>query len=306
MSIPLREKVRNENPPSLSLSLFTIVERAQISKNVKTPKPTRNWQPIKKLTRARSSWVCEFEKIFDRSNNWESQFPSRVRIFTVDSAKKKKRKNRPESKLSTVERLTYLSSAQWNSGFGFARSRGWERERKRERERERKRKREFLKYSYRLPCDVDRGSTSTDNAAVDSIFEFKEPARGIGVNLPPSPLLLPPRRLFPSEAALSKGSTCECPLRAGFPIDEIVVINFTLETRWFWFRVVRSRIVCRALAESSRQMDEREILVICRECFKVCRPVYFFLEKLTCKNCHLESGISRNCEIIFLIERGRT
>lgn len=43
-----------------------------------------------------------------------------------------------------------------------------------------KEKKGVLKYSYGLPCDVDRGSTVTDNAAVDSIFEFKEPARGLG------------------------------------------------------------------------------------------------------------------------------
>lgn len=51
----------------------------------------------------------------------------------------------------------------------------WSRGRERKTE-----KKGVLKYSYGLPCDVDRGSTSMDNTAVDSIFEFKEPARGLG------------------------------------------------------------------------------------------------------------------------------
>lgn len=38
-----------------------------------------------------------------------------------------------------------------------------------------------LKYSYRgLPCDVEPGRADTNNRSVDSIFEFKPPARGLG------------------------------------------------------------------------------------------------------------------------------
>lgn len=38
-----------------------------------------------------------------------------------------------------------------------------------------------LKYSYRgLPCDVEPGRADTNNGSVDSIFEFKPPARGLG------------------------------------------------------------------------------------------------------------------------------
>lgn len=38
-----------------------------------------------------------------------------------------------------------------------------------------------LKYSYRgLPCDVEPGRADTNNGSVDSIFEFKPPARELG------------------------------------------------------------------------------------------------------------------------------
>lgn len=38
-----------------------------------------------------------------------------------------------------------------------------------------------LKYSYRgLPYDVEPGRPGTNNGSVDSIFEFKPPARGLG------------------------------------------------------------------------------------------------------------------------------
>lgn len=57
----------------------------------------------------------------------------------------------------------------------------WSRGRERKKE-----KKGVLKYSYGLPCDVDRGSPSMDNTAVDSIFEFKEPARGLGWTCPHS------------------------------------------------------------------------------------------------------------------------
>lgn len=70
------------------------------------------------------------------------------------------------------------------------------------------RKGAVLKYSYRLPCDVDRGSTGTDNTAVDSIFEFKEPARGLGWTCPH---ILSLSLSFLSNATLSKSLTCECP-----------------------------------------------------------------------------------------------
>lgn len=38
-----------------------------------------------------------------------------------------------------------------------------------------------LKYSYRgLPYDVEPGRTNTNNGSVNSIFEFKPPAQGLG------------------------------------------------------------------------------------------------------------------------------
>jgi len=38
-----------------------------------------------------------------------------------------------------------------------------------------------LKYSYRgLPCDGEPGRAGTNNGSVDSIFEFKPPARELG------------------------------------------------------------------------------------------------------------------------------
>lgn len=75
----------------------------------------------------------------------------------------------------------------WN--MSSARQKFWFQIRRFERGWERKKKGVVLKYSYRLPCDVDRGSTGTDNTAVDSIFEFKEPARGLGWTCPHIPLL---------------------------------------------------------------------------------------------------------------------